>query len=298
MFNDIKQNKLLTNKLIKTLHKISQPYTSKKFTDNDWRYVQQLIEVLRNVDGVEELYYGGGKYHNFNEGGYKEYNIDILTSYGTKIKGEIRCHFAGTMENPYSSYDMTVNFYKNTNENMINEGINNNNYTHFAVNKQTNLIVNGWDYSSYDSEELRQFKKDYFLVDLVDNDFNPKEYKILSKKGCLKQGINPDDDSQWSNDGLVPCGQENNNKIEINECNLHAIIKESIKKVLKEYGNTSDSQYLLGKLAQRQLHRDKDPKKAYKTMWYAGDHNLESSTSKSKAYREGMADGQKEFMKK
>ena len=34
------------------------------------------------------------------------------------------------------------------------------NYTHFAVNKNTNLIVNGWDYSDYDNEELRQYKRD------------------------------------------------------------------------------------------------------------------------------------------
>lgn len=299
MIDDKKKVNYLTNKIIKKLHIASQPYTSHKFSDQAWENLHELIDVLRNVDGVEELNYGGGRYYNFRgEGAYKEYTVDIITSYGTKIKGTIQCHFAGTMEDPYSAYDMTVNFYKNTEENMINEGDNNMNYTHFAVNKQTNLIVNGWDYSGYDGEELRQFKKDYFIVDLEDFGFNPKEYKILSKKGCLRQGINPDDDKQWSNDGLVPCGQENNNKIEINECKLHAIIKESIKNILKEYGNTSGSQYLLGKLAQRQLHRDKDPKKAFKTMWYAGDHNLESSNSKSSAYREGMADGQKEFMKK
>ena len=33
-------------------------------------------------------------------------------------------------------------------------------------------------------------------------------------------------------------------------------------------------------------------------MWYAGDQNIESSNNKSSAYREGMSDGQKEFMKK
>ena len=101
-----------------------------------------------------------------------------------------------------------LNLIKESVYRIIKEGVNNDNYTHFAVNKQTNLIVNGWDYSGYDGAELRQYKKDYFLVDLIDNDFNPKEYKILTRNGCLKQGINPDDDRQWSNNGLVPCGQE------------------------------------------------------------------------------------------
>lgn len=82
-------------------------------------------------------------------------------------------------------------------------------YTHFAVNKKTNLIVNGWDYRGCDADELKQFKKDYFIVDLVDNDFNPKEYKILTRQGCLKQGINPDDEMNcWSNRGDIPLKDE------------------------------------------------------------------------------------------
>ena len=114
MIDDKKKNNYLTDKIIKKLHIASQPYTSHKFSDQGWENLHELIDVLRNVDGVEELYYGGGRYYNFRgEGAYKEYTVDIITSYGTKIKGTIQCHFAGTMEDPYSAYDMTVNFYKN-----------------------------------------------------------------------------------------------------------------------------------------------------------------------------------------
>lgn len=94
---------------------------------------------------------------------------------------------------------------------VLNEALNevDENYTHFAVNKRTNLIVNGWDYSGYDSDELRQFKKDYFIQDLIDYDFNPKDYKILTRQGCIKQGINPDDmQNCWSNRGEVPLKDE------------------------------------------------------------------------------------------
>ena len=86
--------------------------------------------------------------------------------------------------------------------------------------------------------------------------------------------------------------------IRLTEEDLHNIIKESVKKALNEIGDTPDGQYALGKLAQRQLHRDKNPKAAFKTMWKAGDNNLESSINKSNAYRDGKLDGQKEFMKK
>ena len=91
----------------------------------------------------------------------------------------------------------------------INESEEEDNYTHFAVNKNTNLIVNGWNYSDQDPEELRRFKKDYFMVDLIDNEFDPKQYKILTRKGCIRQGINPDDQlNNWSNNGEVSLAQE------------------------------------------------------------------------------------------
>lgn len=76
---------------------------------------------------------------------------------------------------------------------------NNQNYSHFAVNKATNKIVNGWDYSEYDPSELRQFKKDYFDVDMVDYGFNPKDYKIVTSKFLLHQGIDPNDNNNWAN---------------------------------------------------------------------------------------------------
>jgi hypothetical protein len=76
---------------------------------------------------------------------------------------------------------------------------NNQNYSHFAVNKATNKIVNGWDYSEYDPSELRQFKKDYFDADMIDYGFNPKDYKIVTGKFLLRQGIDPNDNNNWAN---------------------------------------------------------------------------------------------------
>jgi len=76
---------------------------------------------------------------------------------------------------------------------------NNQNYSHFAINKTTNKIVNGWDYRSYDPQELKQFKNDYFTTDLVDYGLNPKEYKIYTNKYLRKNGIDPDDNNNWAN---------------------------------------------------------------------------------------------------
>lgn len=36
-----------------------------------------------------------------------------------------------------------------------------------------------------------------FIQDIIDMGFNPKDIKILTKNGCIKQGINPNDDASW-----------------------------------------------------------------------------------------------------
>jgi hypothetical protein len=76
---------------------------------------------------------------------------------------------------------------------------NNQNYTHFAVSKRSGKILNGWDYSEYDPSELRQFRKDYFDIDMQDYGFDPKSYKIVTGKYLLRQGVDPDDNSNWAN---------------------------------------------------------------------------------------------------
>ena len=82
----------------------------------------------------------------------------------------------------------------------VNEAFKNNQgYSHFAVSKKSGKIVNGWDYSDYDPSELRQFKKDYFDVDLADYGFNPKDFRILTYKYLVRNGINPDDNANWAN---------------------------------------------------------------------------------------------------
>lgn len=73
-------------------------------------------------------------------------------------------------------------------------------YTHFAINKQTGAIVNGWDYHGYESSELRGDKNYYFFDDLKDYGLDPREYTIISKKVLLRRGIDPSDQANWSNE--------------------------------------------------------------------------------------------------
>ena len=72
-------------------------------------------------------------------------------------------------------------------------------YNYFAVSKSNGKIIDAWDYSDIDPQELGQFKYDYFFVDLKDNGIDPKKVKILARCTLERMGIDPDDNSNWSN---------------------------------------------------------------------------------------------------
>ena len=61
-------------------------------------------------------------------------------------------------------YNRLKNIIKECTNKVLNEGINNQNYTHFAVLKPIKKIVNGWDYADVDPVDLRNFRKAYFLM--------------------------------------------------------------------------------------------------------------------------------------
>jgi hypothetical protein len=73
-------------------------------------------------------------------------------------------------------------------------------YSHFALLKSNNKIVTGWDYSTIDPAELREFKRDYFFNDLANNEIDPKNVAIYSKKKLVSMGIDPYDVNNWTNE--------------------------------------------------------------------------------------------------
>jgi hypothetical protein len=85
---------------------------------------------------------------------------------------------------------------------IIKEGMNegswkvNPKYTHFAVNKNDGKIYNAWEYDSdLDKESILYYCK----LDLKDMDFNPKDFKINSKKFLTSKGVDPFDSDNWRN---------------------------------------------------------------------------------------------------
>jgi hypothetical protein len=71
------------------------------------------------------------------------------------------------------------------------------NYTHYAVNRLTGKIVNGWDYS-YLEDNPMQDKEYYFFSDLKDMELDPRKYQILKRRALELRGVNPQDWSNWA----------------------------------------------------------------------------------------------------
>lgn len=159
--------------------------------------------------------------------------------------------------------------------------------THYAIYKPSQKIVFSWDYSGYDPAELRQFKKDYFEADLLDMEMNPREITIWTRKNCMKNGIDPSDDANWSN---YPMSES----------------------LLKEYGETDKGQEMLGRAAGRaqkraqKIGRSNDFDKYCDTMGradkignYARDQRIKSTgkpDDSTGAFTKGVKDGKQKEM--
>jgi len=92
----------------------------------------------------------------------------------------------------------------NSQEGQINEiNIINPKYTHFAVMKDNNDIVNGWDYRDIEPVELRNFKKDYFFNDITNMGIDPHSVNIVTANYLKSSGINPFDTNNWKRDANV-----------------------------------------------------------------------------------------------
>lgn len=70
-------------------------------------------------------------------------------------------------------------------------------YTHFAVGKRDGKIVTGWEYKDLDKESIKYYTK----IDLVDMDFKPSDFRILTAKYLKAQGVDPFNWDNWRKHG-------------------------------------------------------------------------------------------------
>ena len=114
VINEI-SNSNIKKKYINRIYKaiIQEKITSHLYSDEHWEGVDNAFNVIENVinsEGENDIRVENGGY--WKRAGefpnYKEYKFTITLNNGIVINGSLKCHSAGTLENPFGSYDITI----------------------------------------------------------------------------------------------------------------------------------------------------------------------------------------------
>lgn len=109
-------NSNLKRKYVNYLYNGLKNLTNKMYKDDNWEGVSNIYKTLQHMlegkGDVEMWVERGGYWKQMGEfPNYKEYKIKVTTNDGIEINGSLKCHAAGTMENTFKYYDITVTWW-------------------------------------------------------------------------------------------------------------------------------------------------------------------------------------------
>ena len=109
-------NNQFKKKIINKIYKATQDITSHIYGDDDWRNVSNTLKVIENTianDGEMSVWVEDGGYQKSlgEYPNYKEYKFKIDLYQGGEINGSLKCHAAGSMNDPFDKYDITITLY-------------------------------------------------------------------------------------------------------------------------------------------------------------------------------------------
>lgn len=102
---------VMKNKIYRALDKSN--LTKGFYNDDSWQGVKSIVNLLSSIDGVIDVSCGSknGGYRENNEGTkWKEYELQVDTVQGP-IFGNLNAHAAGSVEDPFNRYDITVTLW-------------------------------------------------------------------------------------------------------------------------------------------------------------------------------------------
>lgn len=109
-------NSNIKKKYINKLYKGVKDLTSHIYKDDNWSSAMKAFDIISNIignDGELSVWCeNGGYWKGVGEfPNYKEYKFEIELIDDIKINGSLKCHSAGTVEDPFEKYDVTVTFW-------------------------------------------------------------------------------------------------------------------------------------------------------------------------------------------
>ena len=115
----------LLNQTIKKIYRYFGSAWKGVYSDRGWQHVSAAADgIQRNIPEVDDVILGAGEYRNYfsdtNEPPYRDYKLLIETQNGI-IHGYIRCCSAGSVDDPFSRYDMVISLWKDMGDASLNE---------------------------------------------------------------------------------------------------------------------------------------------------------------------------------
>lgn len=111
VINEVASKRTAINKIYKLTHDI----TGRMYKDENWHGVTLVVDAIESLGyDCEVTVKDGGYRSNPNDPfgmPWKEYLLRIETPEGFEIKGTLNCHSAGTTEDPFEKYDMSLVLY-------------------------------------------------------------------------------------------------------------------------------------------------------------------------------------------
>ena len=112
-------------------------------------------------------------------------------------------------------------------------------YNYFAVNKATGQIFTGWEYDSdMDKEDVKYYAK----MDIKDNDWEPKDFSLVTTSYLKKKGIDPHNSDNWVTNEDVSKYMDNLHGTSFSETKPEEITEYDINEL--EEGSEDSSRYM------------------------------------------------------
>lgn len=109
-------------KAIRRIYKTTQPVTSRIYKDDHWQGVSDICSAIEGAGFDVEVTVRNGGYRNslggdtLHAGGHdvsywKEYLLTVTSPEGVSVDGTLNCHAAGSVDDPFDRYDMSLVLY-------------------------------------------------------------------------------------------------------------------------------------------------------------------------------------------
>lgn len=113
------EKKVSATKIKNHIYKVVSPMTSHLYKDEDWSGVASVFAAIRKVlanlsESLDlRVRVEDGGYRENDGAHWKEYCLSIVDEANEKqvLAGHLNAHGAGSIEDPFARYDMTVVLY-------------------------------------------------------------------------------------------------------------------------------------------------------------------------------------------